>query len=596
MAQRIGERYSVGKVPLRLYWSSDRAAAKNTSQSGYIQETGNYPIKNVLWANSSGRVVNSDPGTGGVALYALMDKTNSWVLGWIRDDENITRGRLTKVPYSVDVTSSAFTVEFTKMKGTTYSLEIDVAGNVVYSTQSYAGNNSYNLENIKYDISLNENSQNKILSAMKDSTVINATISLVTYLNGNSLGVDSKSFTFNATNASGPEFISPPKYSYVNQSNGINYAGITEVYISTKPVVQASRGAKDVSVRYNSQGLQNIGPSHWKFVEAGTASITYTYTDSRGLTAKHTDRFQVSASKPISVLSVSASRKGRTGIEVSATGEYTSTVDGTPRYTILYRKRGDLSWSTLTSGTATGSNGRFRIEYTESTGFEPSSAYDVQVKINGKVSNAIGYSVLGTESVPLSMGEHGSGVGVMFDNSSKYMLQVGDGGMRSIGNLLINNNGKMSELGPGTLNTNVGNFQFNSDVIANGYKVLTEADIGKFKSDPFNFKGNSASNGLSITMGNILICVGQTTLSGGGNGYYYSGKWNFPKSFSSTTNLYTFGSVATTPSKNLYQNWNGNVAIYNPTTSGVSLWWAGTHDSKTLSGTVKVNILAIGLA
>ena len=168
--------------------------------------------------------------------------------------------------------------------------------------------------------------------------------------------------------------------------------------------------------------------------------------------------------------------------------------------------------------------------------------------------------------------------------------------MRSIGNLLINNNGQMSELGPGTLNTNVGNFQFNSDVIANGYKVLTEADIGKFKSDPFNFKGNSASNGLSITMGNILICVGQTTLSGGGNGYYYSGQWNFPKAFSSTNNLYTFGSVATTPSQNLYQNWNGNVAIYNPTTSSVSLWWAGTHDSKTLSETVKVNVLAMGLA
>src|SRR5699024_10885345 len=100
MSQAINTFYTIAKVPIRLYYSSDRAAKKNTLQSGWVQQTGDYRIVNVMWTNANGDWLQTKPTSGGIPIYAIKDITDSYQIGWVRDDDNITKGVITSVPRS----------------------------------------------------------------------------------------------------------------------------------------------------------------------------------------------------------------------------------------------------------------------------------------------------------------------------------------------------------------------------------------------------------------------------------------------------------------------------------------------------------------
>ena len=65
---------TIYKVPITLYWDSQRALARNTSQSGSWRNTGKH------------RVVN-EITQGGMTVYAINDTTDSYAIGWVRADD-----------------------------------------------------------------------------------------------------------------------------------------------------------------------------------------------------------------------------------------------------------------------------------------------------------------------------------------------------------------------------------------------------------------------------------------------------------------------------------------------------------------------------
>lgn len=110
----------------------------------------------------------------------------------------------------------------------------------------------------------------------------------------------------------------------------------------------------------------------------------------------------------------------------------------------------------------------------------------------------------------------------------------------------------------------------------------------------YNTTYGTNTNGKYWRSGNMQTCTGKVTLSSGGNGYYYARTWTFPASFYSASEIYCSANVSTVPTSDNYMNWNGNATMHSATTTGVSMWWAGTHDTKTLSGTVTLDVIAIG--
>ena len=65
---------TIYKVPITLYWDSQRALARNTSQSGSWRNTGKHRVVNEITQD-------------GMTVYAINDTTDSYAIGWVRADD-----------------------------------------------------------------------------------------------------------------------------------------------------------------------------------------------------------------------------------------------------------------------------------------------------------------------------------------------------------------------------------------------------------------------------------------------------------------------------------------------------------------------------
>lgn len=453
MAQTIGSMYHIGKVPIRLYWGSDRAAARNAAGGGWVNQVGNYKIINRAWDNN-GKPAFSDPGGGAIPLYAINDITNSYAIGWIRDDDNITKGTLTNVPSSLSSEASSFKIGINKMHGSSYTLKIEVNG------QQWV-NHSGSSDN--YTHTMTDASKDKLYSAMWNLTNATARVTLETVYNGQHLGTDTATINISIPASIKPTFTTPPEVSVYGAVSDKNYAGIGGMQITNAPGWQPGRGAISAPHKVTVTNMSSSGTNKWTFNNPGQAKLTYTITDSRGRSTSMEWTQTVEDTQPISVDSFTAKRSGSTGATFEANGMYMASIDGTPTYQIKRRERGTSNRESTESGTASVSNGRWSVSRTVPTGYISNKSYDIQILVAGTSTNASAQSVLGTEAVPISFGKHGSGVGTMFDNSNPAMLQVGIDGIDSEGP--IKTEGKVDAIGYLLNGQSFGGMEFLEDAI-----------------------------------------------------------------------------------------------------------------------------------
>ncbi len=440
MAQAINTFYTIAKVPMRLYYDSDRAAKRITTQAGWVQEAGNYRIVNVMWTNANGDWLQTEPTSGGIALYAIRNITDSYIIGWVRDDDNVKKGEITSIPNAITTEDASFKVGFTKMPGSTYTLKM-VSNGVTWG--SYVNSdNSIAWDNLSQTHVFNAVNKAKIYSAMPSSTNASATVTLETTYQGKSLGTDTKTIQVSIPNSIKPSFASTPVATITGAVGGKNYVGLTSLKLVV-PTITIPSGATITSTIIDIGGQRSgnlaVGGSLTRaFNTAGTVSASVTTTDSRGRSAVYSTSYAVLAHQSISIDSFTAIRNGTTGIKITANGRYMTAVDGTPKYTITKSIRGANTWTSVATGTTTVANGRYTVAVTQTSGFTASSAYDLRIVVSGTNTSATGDSVVGTEAVPMSFGKHGSGVGTMFDNSNSASLQVGSGGIDSDGPIRVN--------------------------------------------------------------------------------------------------------------------------------------------------------------
>ena len=425
MAQAIGTLYEVVNVPMRLYYDSDRANARNTSQSGWVSKAGSY------------KIFNHVVGSNGVDLYAIQDNPyGTWyTIGWIRDDDNIRGARLLNVPAQISTNDANYKVSLEGTEGITYKYTAKIGTTVIHEEEATLTNPT-----TARTFTLTTTIKNLIYAALGNNNTGIMNITVVSTHNGKTIRTSSSSVTIVIPAGNVPTFTKNPTVTVVGAIGGLAYRDMSSVKVS---VPTSSISLKD-GATLKSKRFQIGSHSHTTTADnytspviglVGSVPVRVTVTDSRNRSATFGTSVTFNDTKKINIDSFTAIRDGKTGIQIKANGQYMAQIDGTPKFTITKSIRGKDTWSSVATGNVVVSNGRYSIAVTQTSGFTATSAYDLKLVVSGTSTGATGTSVVGTEEVPISFGKHGSGVGTMFDNSNSASLQVGSGGISNEGPL-----------------------------------------------------------------------------------------------------------------------------------------------------------------
>ena len=446
MAQAIGTMYEVVNVPMRLYYSSDRANIKNTSQSGWVNEAGSY------------KIINHVVGTNNVDLYAINDITNSYAIGWIRDDDNIKGVRLYNIPSQISTNDSSYKVSLEGTKGIAYKYTAKIGTTVIHEEST-----TLTYPNTAKTFTLTTTIKNLIYKALGNNNTGVMNISVVSTHNGKTIRTSTSSISVVIPADNGPKFTTNPTVTIIGAIGGLAYKDISSVKVSAPTSTISLKDNATIKSRRFQIGSHSQTTTVDNYTSpvigsVGSIPVRVTVTDSRNRSTTFETSVTFKETQKISIDSFKAIRNGTTGIKITANGRYMSQIDGTPKYTITKSIRGKNSWSSVATGNVTVSNGRYSIAVTQTSGFTATSAYDLRLVVSGTSTSATGNSVVGTEAVPISFGKHGSGVGTMFNNSNTASLQVGEGGIVSGGDFKLEQANNTLHLKPGsglaTLNTN----------------------------------------------------------------------------------------------------------------------------------------------
>ena len=446
MAQAIGTMYEVVNVPMRLYYSSDRANIKNTSQSGWVNEAGSY------------KIINHVVGTNNVDLYAINDITNSYAIGWIRDDDNIKGVRLYNIPSQISTNDSSYKVSLEGTKGIAYKYTAKIGTTVIHEEST-----TLTYPNTAKTFTLTTTIKNLIYKALGNNNTGVMNISVVSTHNGKTIRTSTSSISVVIPADNGPKFTTNPTVTIIGAIGGLAYKDISSVKVSAPTSTISLKDNATIKSRRFQIGSHSQTTTVDNYTSpvigsVGSIPVRVTVTDSRNRSTTFETSVTFKETQKISIDSFKAIRNGTTGIKITANGRYMSQIDGTPKYTITKSIRGKNSWSSVATGNVTVSSGRYSIAVTQTSGFTATSAYDLRLVVSGTSTSATGNSVVGTEAVPISFGKHGSGVGTMFNNSNTASLQVGEGGIVSGGDFKLEQANNTLHLKPGsglaTLNTN----------------------------------------------------------------------------------------------------------------------------------------------
>lgn len=526
MAQAVGTMYEIVNVPMRLYYDSDRANARNTLQSGWVNEAGSY------------KIINHVVGTNNVDLYAINDITNSYAIGWIRDDDNIQGVRLYDVPSQISTNDSSYKVGLQGTKGIAYKYTAKIGTTVIHETET-----TLTYPNTAKTFNLTSTIKNLIYRALGNNNTGVMNISVVSTHNGKTIRTSTSSITVVIPASNGPKFTTNPTVTIVGAIGGSAYKDISSVKVSAPTSTISLKDNATIKSRRFQIGSHSTTTSAYSYTSpvigsVGSVPVRVTVTDSRNRSTIFETSVTFKEAQKISIDSFKAIRNGTTGIKITANGQYMSQIDGTPKFTITKSLRGKNTWSSVATGNVTVSSGRYSIAVTHTSGFTATSAYDLRLVVSGTSTSATGNSVVGTEAVPISFGKHGSGVGTMFDNSNTASLQVGTGGIDSEGLLKVKGDSKTFDLnvtsGSTHLNTTSTNgFIMNKNLFVSGdayaqnsagtYKKLaTVDDLPDVSNIPnpileaggWADYGRASIDNVNTGGSDVLIKYGRATVSG----------------------------------------------------------------------------------
>ena len=509
MAQAIGTMYEIVNVPMRLYYSSDRANTKNTSQSGWVNEAGSY------------KIINHVVGTNNVDLYAINDITNSYAIGWIRDDDNIKGVRLYNIPSQISTNDSSYKVSLEGTQGIAYKYTAKIGTTVIHEEST-----TLTYPNTAKTFTLTTTIKNLIYKALGSNNTGVMNITAVSTHNGKTIRTSTSSITVVIPASNGPKFTTNPTVTIVGAIGGLAYKDISSVKVSAPASSISLKDNATIKSRRFQIGSHSTTATADSYTSpvigsVGSVPVRVTVTDSRNRSTTFETSVTFKEAQKISIDSFKAIRNGTTGIKITANGRYMSQIDGTPKYTITKSIRGKNTWSSVATGNVTVSNGRYSIAVTQTSGFTATSAYDLKLVVSGTSTSSTGTSILGTEAVPISFGKHGSGVGVMFNNSNTASLQVGEGGIVSGGDFKLEQANNTLHLKPGsglsTLNTNAstgiktnkslwveGNV-YAADASGSGFTTrLARVDEIPSVSTPFTKGSNTNGTWIKFSDGTII--------------------------------------------------------------------------------------------
>ena len=424
MAQAIGTLYEVVNVPMRLYYASDRANTKNTSQSGWVTKTGSY------------KIINHVVGSDGVDLYAIQDNPyGTWyTIGWVRDDDNIQGVKLYNIPSQISTNDANYKIGLEGTKGIAYKYTAKIGTTVIHEEETTLTNPT----TVK-TFTLTTTIKNLIYTALGNNNTGVMDISVASTHSGKTIRTSTSSISVVIPAENVPTFTANPTITIIGAIGGSAYRDISSVKVSAPASsISLKDGATLKSRRFQIGPHSNTTSTVDNYTSpviglVGSVPVKVTVTDSRNRSATFETTVTFNEAQKINIDSFTAIRNGKTGIKITANGRYMPQIDGTPKYTITKSIRGRNTWSSVATGNVTVSNGRYSIAITQTGGFTATTAYDLRLVVSGTSTSATGTSVIGTEAVPISFGKHGSGVGTMFNNSNPAMLQVGISGIDSEG-------------------------------------------------------------------------------------------------------------------------------------------------------------------
>lgn len=539
MSQAINTFYTIAKVPLRLYYSSDRAAKRNTLQSGWVQQTGDYRIFNVMWTNANGDWLQTEPASGGIPLYAIKDITDSHQIGWIRDDDNIQGVKLYDIPSQISTNDANYKVGLEGTKGIAYKYTAKIGTTVIHETET-----TLTYPNTTKTFTLTSTIKNLIYIALGNNNTGVMDITAISTHNGKTIRKSTSSISVVIPTSNGPKFTTKPTVTIVNPIGGLAYKDISSVKVSAPTsTISLKDNATIKSRRFQIGTHLSTTTTAYSYTSpiigsTGSIPVKVTVTDSRNRSTTVQSSVTFKEAQKISIGSFKAIRDGTTGIKITANGWYMSQIDGTPKFTITKSIRGANTWSSVATGNVTVSSGRYSIAVTRTSGFTATSAYDLRLVVSGTSTSATGNSVVGTEAVPISFGKHGSGVGTMFDNSNSASLQVGTGGIDSEGLLKVKGGSKTFNLsvtsGSTFMNTTSTNgFIMNKNLFVSGgayaqnragnyKKLVTVDDLPDVSNIPnpileagaWADYGRASIDNVNSSGSDVLIKYGRATVSG----------------------------------------------------------------------------------
>ena len=215
MAQAIGTLYEVVNVPMRLYYASDRANVRNTFQSGWVTKAGRY------------KIINHVVGSDGVDLYAINDITNSYAIGWVRDDDNIQGVKLYNMPSQISTNDANYKIGLEGTKGIAYKYTAKIGITVIHEEETTLTNPT----TVK-TFTLTTTIKNLIYTALGNNNTGVMNISAVSTHNGKTIRTSTSSITVAIPAENGPKFTTNPTVTVIGAIDGLAYRDISSVRVS----------------------------------------------------------------------------------------------------------------------------------------------------------------------------------------------------------------------------------------------------------------------------------------------------------------------------------------------------------------------------
>ena len=269
MAQAIGTMYEIVNVPMRLYYDSGRADTKNTSQSGWVNEAGRY------------KVINHVVGSDGVDLYAINDITNSYAIGWIRDDDNIKGVRLYNIPSQISTNDANYKVGLEGTQGIAYKYTAKIGTTVIHEEST-----TLTYPNTIKTFTLTTTIKNLIYKALGSNNTGVMNISAVSTHNGKTIRTSTSSISVVIPASNGPKFTTNPTVTIVGAIGGSAYKDISSVKISAPTSTISLKDNATIKSRRFQIGSHSTTTTAYSYTSpvigsVGSVPVRVTVTDSR---------------------------------------------------------------------------------------------------------------------------------------------------------------------------------------------------------------------------------------------------------------------------------------------------------------------------